>query len=199
MNRASAAVSGQPQPQRGRGDLSCGAGAVAVPILHEFTPEQIYNILEHSESKLFFVGDQVWPDLNADKMPGVQGIFGLHDFSLMVSRSETITNARERLNELFGKKFPKNFRKEHVSYRRDEHVHRCALLVSERTEDGAGRVDGERAVVEEIRGAAHQLQSVDEAEASLLRLQVDSEHAARRLAELTLRQSIVRIVGILES
>ena len=94
---------------------------VAVPILHEFTPEQIYNILEHSESKLFFVGDQVWPDLNADKMPGVQGIFGLHDFSLMVSRSETITNARERLNELFGKKFPKNFRKEHVSYRRDEH------------------------------------------------------------------------------
>ena len=90
-------------------------GAVAVPILHEFTPEQIYNILEHSESKLFFVGDQVWPDLNADKMPGVQGIFGLHDFSLMVSRSETITNARERLNELFGKKFPKNFRKEHVS------------------------------------------------------------------------------------
>lgn len=96
-------------------------GAVAVPILHEFTPEQIYNILEHSESKLFFVGDQVWPDLNADKMPGVQGIFGLHDFSLMVSRSETITNARERLNELFGKKFPKNFRKEHVSYRRDEH------------------------------------------------------------------------------
>lgn len=95
-------------------------GAVAVPILHEFTPQQIYNIIEHSESKLFFVGDQVWPDLDADEMPGLEGIFGLHDFSLIVSRSEHITNARERLNELFGKKYPKNFRKEHVGYRRDE-------------------------------------------------------------------------------
>lgn len=95
-------------------------GAVAVPILHEFTPQQIYNIIEHSESKLFFVGDQVWPDLDADEMPGLEGIFGLHDFSLIVSRSEYITNARERLNELFGKKYPKNFRKEHVGYRRDE-------------------------------------------------------------------------------
>lgn len=95
-------------------------GAVAVPILHEFKPEQIYNILEHSETRMFFVGDQVWPDLEPDKMPQVEGIFGLHDFSLLVSRSERITNARERLNELFGKKFPKNFRKEHVSYRRDE-------------------------------------------------------------------------------
>ncbi len=95
-------------------------GAVAVPILHEFTPEQIYNIISHSESKLFFVGDQVWPDLEADKMPTLEGIFGLQDFSLIVSRSERITNARERLNELFGKKFPKNFRKEHVAYRRDE-------------------------------------------------------------------------------
>ncbi len=95
-------------------------GAVAVPILHEFTPEQIYNIISHSESKLFFVGDQVWPDLDADKMPTLEGIFGLQDFSLIVSRSERITNARERLNELFGKKFPKNFRKEHVAYRRDE-------------------------------------------------------------------------------
>ncbi len=95
-------------------------GAVAVPILHEFTPEQIYNIISHSESKLFFVGDQVWPDLEADKMPTLEGIFGLQDFSLILSRSERITNARERLNELFGKRFPKNFRKEHISYRRDE-------------------------------------------------------------------------------
>ena len=86
-------------------------GAVAVPILHEFTPEQIYNILEHSESKLFFVGDQVWPDLNADKMPGVQGIFGLHDFSLMVSRSETITNAREKTERIVRKEIPQKFQK----------------------------------------------------------------------------------------
>ena len=95
-------------------------GAVAVPILHEFTPEQIYNIIAHSESKLLFVGDQVWPDLDADKMPTLDGIIGLQDFGLIVSRSERLTNALERLNEFFGRKFPKNFRKEHVSYRRDE-------------------------------------------------------------------------------
>ena len=94
-------------------------GAVAVPILHEFTPEQVYNIVRHSESKLLFVGDQVWPTLDASKMPDLEGVFGLQDYNLLVSRREKITNARERLNEFFGLKFPKNFRKEHVKYRRD--------------------------------------------------------------------------------
>lgn len=95
-------------------------GGVAVPILHDFTPEQIYNIVAHSESRLLFVGDQVWPSLDAQRMPGLEGIFGLTDYSLLVSREDRITNARERLNELFGKKYPKNFRREHVTYRRDE-------------------------------------------------------------------------------
>lgn len=95
-------------------------GAVAVPILHDFTPEQIYNIVGHSESKLLFVGDQVWPSLDADRMPALDGIIGLQDFSLIVGRNDKIVNARNRLNELFGRKFPKNFRREHVSYRRDE-------------------------------------------------------------------------------
>lgn len=95
-------------------------GAVAVPILQEFKPEQVYNIVNHSESKLLFVGDLVWPTINAAEMPQLEGIFGLPDYSLLVSRSETLTSAREMLNEMFGKKFPKNFRKEHVSYRRDE-------------------------------------------------------------------------------
>ena len=95
-------------------------GAVAVPILQEFKPEQIYNIVNHSESKLLFVGDLIWPTIDANEMPDLEGIFGLPDYSLLVSRAETLTSARERLNEMFGHKFPKNFRKEHVSYRRDE-------------------------------------------------------------------------------
>lgn len=93
-------------------------GAVAVPILHEFKADQVYNIVAHSEAKLLFVGDQAWPTLNADEMPTLEGIVYIPDYSLAVSRTEKLTEARERLNEFFGKKFPKYFRKEHVSYRK---------------------------------------------------------------------------------
>ena len=95
-------------------------GAVAVPILHEFNPEQVYNIVNHSEAKLLFVGDVVAPTINPDAMPNLEAIIYLPDFSLIISRSEQVTYAREHLNELYGKKYPKYFRKEHVSYRKDE-------------------------------------------------------------------------------
>ena len=95
-------------------------GAVAVPILHEFNPEQVYNIVNHSEAKLLFVGDVVAPTINPDAMPNLEAIIYLPDFSLIISRSEQVTYAREHLNELYRKKYPKYFRKEHVSYRKDE-------------------------------------------------------------------------------
>lgn len=96
-------------------------GAVAVPILHEFTPEQVHNIVNHSESRLLFAGDQTWPALSADAMPALEGVVNLADFSLYVSRSEALTEARAQLNALFGAKYPMNFRKEHVSYKRPDH------------------------------------------------------------------------------
>lgn len=92
-------------------------GAVAVPILHEFKAEQAHAIVNHSGSKLLFVGDQVWPDIVADEMPELEGIIHIPDYSLLVSRTDTLTDAREHLNEFFGRKYPKFFRKEHVSYR----------------------------------------------------------------------------------
>ncbi len=91
-------------------------GAVAVPILHEFKAAQVHNIVNHSEAKLLFVGDMVWPELNADEMPALEGIINIPDYSLLVSRTVLLTEARERLNEFFGKKYPKFFRKEHVNY-----------------------------------------------------------------------------------
>lgn len=91
-------------------------GAVAVPILHEFKAAQVHNIVNHSEAKLLFVGDMVWPELNADEMPALEGIINIPDYSLLVSRTVLLTEARERLNEYFGKKYPKFFRKEHVNY-----------------------------------------------------------------------------------
>ena len=94
-------------------------GAVAVPILHEFKPDNIHHIVNHSEARMLFVGDQIWENLNEAFMPGLEAIVHLPDFSLLVSRSEQITAARGRLNELFGHHYPYNFRSEHVVYRRD--------------------------------------------------------------------------------
>ena len=103
-------------------------GAVAVPIQHEFTPEQIYNIVNHSDSKLLFVGDVVATTIDADQMPSLEGVVYLPDFSLVVSRSEKLTYAREHLNEMFGHKYPKYFRKEHVSYYKEQSPDELALI-----------------------------------------------------------------------
>ena len=103
-------------------------GAVAVPILHEFNAEQIHNIVNHSEAKLLFVGDHVVTVINPDEMPGLEGIINNPDYSLHVSRSEKLTYAREHLNELYGKKFPKYFRKEHVNYYTEQSPDELALI-----------------------------------------------------------------------
>lgn len=95
-------------------------GAVIVPILHEFKADNIHNIVNHSEARLLLVGDMVWENLNENAMPLLEGVLLMNDFTLLVSRSERLDYARDHLNELFGKKFPRNFRREHVSYRRDK-------------------------------------------------------------------------------
>lgn len=94
-------------------------GAVAVPILHEFKADNVHNIVNHSDAKLLFVGDMVWENLNEAFMPNLEGIILMNDYNLLVSRSEKVTYAREHLNELFGRKFPKNFRREHIAYHKD--------------------------------------------------------------------------------
>ncbi len=103
-------------------------GAVAVPILHEFKPEQVHGIVNHSEAKLLFAGDMVWPTLTPEEMPQLEGIIYIPDYSLLVSRTESLTNAREHLNEIFGRKYPKYFRKEHVSYRHSTDGEELALI-----------------------------------------------------------------------
>ncbi len=95
-------------------------GAVVVPIQNEFKPEQIHNIVNHSESKLLFVGDVVATEINTDAMPSLEGIIYLPDFSLVLSHSEKLTYARENLNAMFGHKYPKYFRPEHVKYHVDD-------------------------------------------------------------------------------
>ena len=94
-------------------------GAVIVPILHEFKADNIHNIVNHSEAKLLFVGDQAWENLNEDAMPLLEGIASLADFSSLVSRNEKLTYAFEHRNAIYGQRYPKNFRPEHICYRKD--------------------------------------------------------------------------------
>jgi len=103
-------------------------GAVAVPILHEFTAEQIHNIVNHSEAKLLFVGDVVATTIAPEQMPSLEGIIYIPDYSLVISRTDKLTFAREHLNEMFGKKYPKYFRKEHVHYYMEEGPNELALI-----------------------------------------------------------------------
>lgn len=103
-------------------------GAIAVPILHEFTADQIHNIVNHSDAKLLFVGDIVATQIDTTKMPGLEGVIYIPDYSLVLSRTNKLTYAREHLNEMFGKKYPKYFRKEHVSYPAEENANDMALI-----------------------------------------------------------------------
>ena len=103
-------------------------GAVAVPILHEFTADQMHNIVNHSDAKLLFVGDVVATQIDPTKMPGLEGIIYIPDYSLVLSRTDKLTYAREHLNEMFGKKFPKYFRKEHISYKAEDSANTMAMI-----------------------------------------------------------------------
>ena len=95
-------------------------GAVVVPILHEFKADQVHTIVNHSEARLLFVGDQIWENLNEAAMPHLEGIIELKDFGVPVSRSEKLAYARDHLNEIFGHKFPCRFRPDDISYEKEK-------------------------------------------------------------------------------
>lgn len=95
-------------------------GAVVVPILHEFKADQVHNVVNHSEARLLFVGDQIWENLNEAAMPHLEGIIELKDFGVPVSRSEKLAYARDHLNEIFGHKFPCRFRPDDISYEKEK-------------------------------------------------------------------------------
>lgn len=91
-------------------------GAVVVPILHEFKADNIHNVVNHSEARFLFVGDQAWENLNEAAMPNLEGIIDLKHFDLLVCRSDQLHYAFTHLNEEFGKKYPFRFRPTDVSY-----------------------------------------------------------------------------------
>ncbi len=91
-------------------------GAVSVPILHEFKPDNIHHLVDHSDSVLFFTDDSIWENLDPELMPKLKGTIRLSDFSLLHASHGGLIDAREHLNELFGKKYPSRFTPADVMY-----------------------------------------------------------------------------------
>ena len=103
-------------------------GAIVVPILHEFKADNIHHIVNHSDARMLYVGDRVWEDLNEQEMPHLEGIILMTDFSVLVARNKKLLHAREHLNEIFGRKYPKNFRPEHVQYYKEQSPDELAMI-----------------------------------------------------------------------
>lgn len=90
-------------------------GAVIVPILSDFNPNDLQHIVNHSESRLLFVGERHWETLDEEKMPELQAVFSLGDFRPL-SQKKSNAIQEEELNALFVRRYPDGFRKEHINY-----------------------------------------------------------------------------------
>ena len=129
-------------------------GAVAVPILHEFHPNQVHDIVNHSESRMLFVGDMVWKKLDVKQMPAILGVISNLDDSLLFSSSKALTEAHEHLNELFGQKYPKKFLPQNIKYHQDKPDELCIInYTSGTTSNSKGVMIPYRAIWSNMRFA----------------------------------------------
>lgn len=95
-------------------------GAVPVPLLHEFKSANIHHLVNHSEAKILFVDDVIWEGLSETEMPDLHAIIQVNTFKLLFASDEKIVQAREHLNELFGRKYPNAFTSDALNYYEDQ-------------------------------------------------------------------------------
>ncbi|MDR0866371.1 MAG: AMP-binding protein [Candidatus Symbiothrix sp.] len=93
-------------------------GAVIVPILQDFNPNDIHHIINHSESIFLFASNSTWDTLEEEKLPEIRGVFSLTGFELLYQRDgEELGAIIPQLEDLFHKKYPKSFGPENINYR----------------------------------------------------------------------------------
>ncbi len=92
-------------------------GAVPVPILHEFKPDQVHHILNHSDSRILFCDQNIYKQLDLTTTQEIDAAFDIADYSLLESKSENIKYARAHLNEIFGQRYPERFTANDVAYK----------------------------------------------------------------------------------
>jgi long-chain acyl-CoA synthetase len=95
-------------------------GAVVVPILHDFKPDTIHHIINHSEAKAVLAGSNNWESMNEQAMPDVKLFMLLDDFSVISAGEKEVFAVREQIDYYFDKKYPQDFSKENVSYHPEE-------------------------------------------------------------------------------
>lgn len=89
-------------------------GAVIVPILHEFNPESIEHIIDHSESKLAFINSSLWENINKNNINIT--VFETPSFALLKSSNEKAEETAKSIDKRFNKVFPDGFKKEDIKY-----------------------------------------------------------------------------------
>lgn len=103
------------------------AGVVAVPILHEFKPDTIHHLVNHSDAKLFFVDAAIWENLDEKQLPALTGVLYIAEYGMPLSRSKELTEARNNINALLGKKYPYDFTPADISYYKDQPEELCLI------------------------------------------------------------------------
>lgn len=92
-------------------------GAIIVPTLQDFSPNDVHHIINHSESTFLFVSDRIWDSLEEEKIEDVRGVFSLTDFRCLHQRDgENIQKIMRALEEKMNTKYPHGFRKEDIQY-----------------------------------------------------------------------------------
>ncbi len=103
-------------------------GAIPVPILHEFKPSNIEHIINHSDSKILFVGNAILESLTINHMQNLNTVICLDDFSLVHTKEKQTYITMEHLNEMFGKAYPKLFGPECISYEAEADTNEMAMI-----------------------------------------------------------------------
>ena len=92
-------------------------GAVIVPILQDFNPNDVINIVNHSESRLLFLGDNFWDDIEGEQIPGVEAVFSLTDFHVIYEREgNKITNYTKNIVSHYRQAYPRGFSVDDIKY-----------------------------------------------------------------------------------
>ncbi len=103
-------------------------GAVIVPILHDFKPDNVHHLVCHCEARLFFVDAGTWENLDHDNMPRLEGALLISDYSLLFARNKRLEHARDTLNRLFGDKYPERFTPDDVHFSTEAKPDEVALI-----------------------------------------------------------------------
>ena len=90
-------------------------GAVIVPILPDFKPEDIINIINHSDSRLLFVDDKIWESLDLSKLPQIISVISVDTFNLLVSKDPSAEKSYGEIDDEFKRLYP-DFKPEHVKF-----------------------------------------------------------------------------------